>query len=139
MADDTINVAKLLKAHLIASTGVVATLTGATGRWIKPAKAIESPPGKYITYNVIGSVRPETLANAGSGFRQARVQIDCWCKKGSGGYGGSIGIAEAVIEAMCSATAFSAVLQLEDDDYDKETKTHRQILDYSLSVTSTAT
>lgn len=140
MADDTINVTKLLKAHLAASTGVVAQLSGATGRWIKPADAIESPPAKYITYNIISSIRPETLANAGSGFRQARIQIDCWAQKGEGGgYGGSVSIAEAVIEAMCTATSFSAVLVLEQDDYDKETKRHRQILDYSLSVTSTAT
>lgn len=141
MADDSINVVKLLKTHLVTSTGVVATLSGATGRYIKPAGAMESPPDKYITYQIINSRRPSTLAAAGSGYREAYVQLDCWAKKGGGGgaYANSVAIAEAVIESMCTATAFSATLQREDDDRDDVSKSHRQILDFLISVTSTAT
>ena len=108
----------------LATDSAVAAIVGAR---IHPVVAPDGTAFPYVLYHTVTSRRDGAMNGAGT-LRNARVQIDCYAAT----YAQSKSLGAAVRAAVLAATAFKSVLNIEQDLYDASTKTHRQLVEFSI-------
>lgn len=113
----------------------VLTAASVASGQIYPDVAPDSTTGDYIVFFSVASAPENTLAS-GIPIENSRFQFDCW----SATRLGSRAVAAAVLAALVaqvtgepgSPTNFRATLLTDQDDYDRDAKLYRTILDVSL-------
>lgn len=115
-----------LRTALVSAPAVAAIVNAR----IYPVVAEDTAATPYITYMNASSTRAPSMSAPGT-LRNARIQIDCWAAT----YAQAKALAAAVRAAVEGSAAFKAVLLLEQDGYESQTKTHRQLIEFSIWAT----
>ncbi|WP_263146084.1 DUF3168 domain-containing protein [Pseudomonas sp. RIT-PI-AD] len=90
--------------------------------------AFPAPAGTvlpYITYQIVSSTRPATLAANGS-LRNLRLQVSCWADS----HPAAREVGEAVLSALDGERGL--LFKAEEAVYDKDTQTSRMALEFSV-------
>lgn len=111
-----------VKAALSAAPAVSAIV----GSKIFPMVATEGEVVPYIVYQVSASTREGAMNGPGS-LRNARMQLDCYAAT----YSAAKALGAAVRAALDGAGLQSAMI-IEQDLLDPETKSYRQLIEYSI-------
>lgn len=112
-----------LRAALLAHT----PLTAMVGQNIAALVVPEAASSPYVTYQAISGQRESTMSQPGSRVN-VRMQLSCFADT----YSQAKAMAQAVQDAIESASAFAFVFNGYQDMYDPETKQRYVVIDYSL-------
>lgn len=113
-----------LRAHL----GGDSAVTALAGERIHPLKRPQGESKPAITYQRISGVPQQSLDGFTSGLTAIRVQVDCW-----GATHDDVSRLAAAVQArmLTAAATFRAVMALDQDFYEDDTRTFRRSMDFN--------
>lgn len=119
-------------SHLSTVAAITTYVGASSAARIYPVDLPQDPTLPAMSYQRISS-QPQTSMGGFCGLDNPRIQIDCWATS----YSAVKELAEAVRDAMMSASAFNALEISDQDLFEPDVEIYRVSIDFSCWFKST--